>query len=136
VTRGEPVALGAALDVDVPGPVLAYFDAINGEAWEDLAALWSAGSVLRAVGTRPRTGGVEIVEYFRQAFAPWATHADVPTRFIVAGETVVVEIKFTGETQAGRALEFDAIDVFEVNDQGTLASLATWYDLVWVRAQL
>jgi ketosteroid isomerase-like protein len=136
VTRGEPAAVAAAHDADVPGSVLAYFDAINGEAWERLAELWSGGSVLRAVGTRPRTGRMEIVDYFRQAFAPWATHADVPTRFIVAGPTVVVEITFTGETQTGRALEFEALDVFEVNDDGTLASLTTWYDLVWLRAQL
>lgn len=136
MTRVEPAALAAAIDVEIPTPVLEYFDAINGQAGDKLAGLWSAGSVLRAVGTRPRTGPVEILEYFRMAFAPWAGHADVPTRFLVADATVVVEIRFTGETHSGHLLEFDALDVFEVSDDGTLASLTSWYDLAWVRSQL
>jgi len=136
MTRDQPVPLVAASDVEVPPTVLAYFEAINSEAWESLAELWNDTSELHAVGTRPRRGRDEILDYFNRAFAPWTAHADTPTRFIVSEMAVAVEIRFKGETESSRVIEFDAIDVFDLGPDGTISRLSSWYDLAWVRTQL
>jgi ketosteroid isomerase-like protein len=119
----------------VPAVVLAYFDAINHENLDRLGELWAEHSELRAVGIRARHGREQVMNYFSGLFEPWRAHADTPTRFIVASDTIVTEITFTGTTQAGKSLTFDALDVFDLMD-GRISRLTTWYDLAWVRKQL
>jgi ketosteroid isomerase-like protein len=120
---------------EVPGAVTAYFAALNAEDLDALVGLWAPTAELRAVGSRPRRGRDEISAYFRPLFAPWAAHLDQPTRWIVGGDVVVVEVTFTGTTRAGKQLAFDAVDVFDLSD-GLITRLTTWYDLAWVRKQL
>jgi ketosteroid isomerase-like protein len=115
--------------------VLAYFDALNGEDWERLSSLWEESAELRAVGARPRHGRQDLMAYFHPLFTGWAAHLDQPTRLIVAGSTVVVEVQFTGTTHDGKEISFDAVDVFDVGDHG-ISRLTTWYDLAWLRKQL
>ena len=56
-------------------------------------------------------------------------HHDEPIRVVVAGTVVLVEIHFSGRTPAGDPVEFDAVDVFDLTDDGTrIARLSTWYD--------
>jgi ketosteroid isomerase-like protein len=120
----------------VPAAVTAYFESLNAEALDRLAELWAPDAELRAVGSRPRTGRDQVMAYFASLFGPWAEHEDRPTRFIVAGDTVVVEIRFSGATRDGKRLSFDAVDVFDLQGDGAIARLTTWYDLAWVRSQL
>lgn len=119
----------------LPAAVRDYFDALNAEDFEALERAWSRAGELRAVGSRPRQGIEEVMAYFRPLFAPWAEHRDQPTRVIGEGDAVVVEVRFTGRTEAGRELIFDAVDVFDLRD-GVIARLSTWYDLAWLRRQL
>jgi ketosteroid isomerase-like protein len=130
VAAGRSVA-----PAEVPAPVREYFAALNAEDLPRLEQTWSAGAELRAVGSRPRRGRDEVMAYFRPLFEPWAEHLDQPTRVIVADDTAVVEVHFTGRTHAGHELVFDAIDVFELAG-GRIERLSTWYDLVWLRKQL
>lgn len=122
-------------EAEVPAVARAYFDALNAEDWEALATVWAHDAELRAVGSRPRRGRDEVMAYFRPLFGPWARHLDQPTRWIVAGDTVVAEVRFTGTTHEGKELSFDAVDVFDLTG-GAIARLTTWYDLSWVRRQL
>jgi ketosteroid isomerase-like protein len=123
--------------VPVPAAVTAYFESLNAEALDRLAELWTPDAELRAVGSRPRHGRDQVMAYFASLFGPWAEHEDRPTRSIVAGDTVVVEIRFSGRTRDGKQLSFDAVDVFDLElAQGAIARLTTWYDLAWVRSQL
>lgn len=129
----------------VPGQVVAphqaptlvtqYFDALNAEDWSQLEGLWHPDAALTAPGSRPRQGRDAIMAYFRPLFEPWTAHRDEPTRFLVAENTVVVEVVFTGVSQSGRALTFNAVDVFDLEGD-TIARLTTWYDLNWLRKQI
>jgi ketosteroid isomerase-like protein len=121
--------------VVLPAPVQAYFDAINAEDIDALQPLWTSNVELRAVGSRARRGIEEVMDYFRPLFDPWVEHLDLPTRVIGDGDAVAVEIRFSGRSEGGRELTFDAVDVFDLAD-GKIRRLSTWYDLVWLRKQL
>jgi len=123
--------------VVLPAPVQTYFDALNAEDIAALRPLWAPNVELRAVGSRARRGLEEVMEYFGPLFDPWVEHLDLPTRVIgdPDGDAVAVEVRFTGRTEGGRELTFDAVDVFDLAD-GKIRRLSTWYDLVWLRKQL
>jgi ketosteroid isomerase-like protein len=114
----------------------AYFDAINGERYDEVARLFAADGVLCAPGTKPRVGHDEIADYFRAALAPYPDHRDDPTRIVVADRTVTVEIHFSGKVANGAPLEFDAVDVFDYDDEGLIVKLTSWYDSHRVRRHL
>ncbi|HVV91671.1 MAG TPA: nuclear transport factor 2 family protein [Solirubrobacterales bacterium] len=113
----------------------AYFDGVNAERFDDVAGLFAPDGVLIAPGTRPRREG-EIAAYFAAALAPYPDHRDDPTRVVVAGSTATVEIHFTGRTDSGAPLEFDAVDVFDFDEQGRIVRLSSWYDSHLVRGKL
>ena len=75
--------------------------------------------------------------YYPRVLAGYAEHEDRPVRRIKDGSTVVVEVAFTGRTTAGRAVAFDAIDVFDLAPgSGRIRRLSTWYDTAAVRRQV
>lgn len=121
---------------DVEATIHAYFEGINAERYDRVAALFAADGVLIAPGIEPRRGAAEIEEYFRSALRLYPEHHDDPTRTIVAGSTATVEIHFTGALESGARMEFDAVDVFDLDDQGRIARLSSWYDSHAVRSQL
>ena len=55
-------------------------------------------------------------------------HYDDPHTVHIAGDTITVEITFTGETVDGVPSTFEAVDVFTLED-GLIRRLTTWYDL-------
>jgi ketosteroid isomerase-like protein len=114
----------------------AYFDGINGEDYEAVAALFAADGELLAPGAGVRRGAAEIEQYFAAALAPYREHLDDPTRFIYAGPTVTVEIHFSGSLASGDTLEFDAVDVFDLDGEGRIERLTSWYDSHAVRGAL
>jgi ketosteroid isomerase-like protein len=113
-----------------------YFEGINAERYDDVGALFGSDGVLMAPGTAPRRGAAEIADYFRAALKPYPKHYDDPTRIIDAGSTVTVEIHFTGELANGAPMEFDAVDVFDLDDQGQIVKMTSWYDSHAVRKTL
>ena len=118
-------------------PVGAYFAAVNAGDWAALAGLWEPYAELVATGARPRRGREDIVAYYQRVLAGYAEHEDRPVRRIKDGSTVVVEVAFTGRTTAGRAVAFDAIDVFDLAPgSGRIRRLSTWYDTAAVRRQV
>lgn len=119
----------------VPEAITTYFDAINNEDWERLSTVWRPDAELIATGARPRSGIDDIVTYYPRTLAPWKQHLDSPTRFVVAGDTVTVEIHFSGRSADGVDVEFDAVDVFDLVD-GKIARVTNWYDTSKVRALL
>ncbi|HEY8340653.1 MAG TPA: nuclear transport factor 2 family protein [Egibacteraceae bacterium] len=118
----------------VPEPVVRYFECINAEDYDSLRELFHPDAEFVAVGARPRRGRDDVLTYFPAAFALLPTHDDQPTRYLVAGDTVVVEITFRGETPEGTRVEFDAVDVMDLRD-GLLHRITSWYDTAAVRRQ-
>src|SRR4051794_22331732 len=119
-----------------PGAVVrAYFDGVNEERYADVAALFTPAGEIVAPGAHPR-GREEIARYLAAALRPYPTHHDEPGAPRVAGDVVTVEVHFTGALASGAPLEFDALDVFELEGDGLIARLGTWYDSHLVRGRL
>ena len=49
---------------------------------------------------------------------------------------MTVEIHFTGRLENGAPIEFDAVDVFDLDDEGRIVKLTSWYDSHAVRKTL
>lgn len=112
-----------------PQAVERYFAAINDEDWATIRDVFAPDAVLQSVGAPLRTGRDEIAAHFPRVLAALPVHHDEPTRVVVAGTVVLVEIHFSGRTPTGDPVEFDAVDVFDLTDDGTrIARLSTWYD--------
>jgi ketosteroid isomerase-like protein len=54
---------------------------------------------------------------------------------LLSGSSATVEVHFTGTTADGRTLEFDAVDIFDIQDQ-RIVRLTNWYDVLLVRRKL
>lgn len=127
--------LGTSSDVANIRVVKRYFRYLNSDDWQGLGTIWHKDAELCAVGARRRTGVDEIVTYYQKIFSLWNTHVDRPTRFLVSGNAVTVEVAFTGTTPSGRCVEFDAVDVIDIID-GRISKLSSWYDIAYARLQL
>ena len=121
---------------DAEATIRAYFEGINAERYDQVAALFAPDGALIAPGTPPRRGPAEIEEYFKAALRNYPEHLDDPTRIVVADRTVTVEIRFTGALVSGARIEFDAVDVFDLDGEGRIERLSSWYDSHAVRARL
>jgi len=114
--------------------VLRYFECLNAEDWRGMRQIWRPDGQLRAVGARPRDDLEGVLGYFSKLFEPWPEHVDRPTRVLVLEDegTVLAEVTFTGRTQDGRQVSFEAIDVFDLVD-GRIKKLSNWYDIDYAR---
>ncbi len=122
--------------LDVRAVIGAYFDAINSERYDDVAALFAEDGVLIAPGMRPRQGRDDIAAYFPKVLARYPEHFDDATRVLVDGRAAAVEIDFTGKLDTGDPISFQAIDIFDLDEHGRIAKLSTWYDSHPLRRQL
>ena len=112
-----------------PPAVERYFAAVNAEDWTTIRDVFAPDAELHSVGAPPRHGRDEIAAHFPRVLAALPVHHDEPTRVVVAGTVVLVEIHFSGRTPAGDPVEFDAVDVFDLTADGTaIRRLSTWYD--------
>jgi ketosteroid isomerase-like protein len=111
-----------------------YFHCINHEDWDGLAELWHDDAEFRVTAARPRSGKEDVLRYYPKALAPFPEHWDEPTRIIVAGNTVTVEIDFIGRTADGRPVEFPAVDIFDLED-GKIRNFSSWFDIELIRKQ-
>lgn len=121
---------------EIAATIRAYFEGINGERYDRVAALFAADGELLAPGTPPRRGRAEIETYFAAALRLYPEHLDEVTRMIEAGTTATVEIHFSGALASGQRIEFDAVDIFDFDAEGRIEKLSSWYDSHAVRADL
>lgn len=112
-----------------------YFTALNDEDWELMASVLHPELDLIPSGSRPRIGSDKAIAMFQKIFERFPVHQDNPTRFLEAGNTVVVEITFNGATQDGQKVAFDAVDIFDVED-GRIFRLSQWFDTAALAAAL
>jgi len=112
-----------------------YFAALNAEDWELMASVLHPELDLIPSGSRPRIGSDKAIAMFQKIFERFPVHQDNPTRFLEAGNTVVVEISFAGATQDGQEVAFDAVDIFDVED-GRIYRLSQWFDTAALASML
>ena len=113
----------------------AYFSAVNEDRFEDVAALFAPDATLTAPGVGPLKPD-EIAAYLAKALSGYPTHHDEPTRTLLAEHAATVEITFTGERTHGAPITFDALDVFDFDEQGRITRLRTWFDSHELRKKL
>jgi ketosteroid isomerase-like protein len=121
---------------DIERTLAAYFDGMNSERYDQVAALFRPDARLKAPGTEWVQGTAAVEGYYRAALGPYPDHRDEPTRTIIADAVATVEIHFKGALASGIPLEFDAVDVFDFDDDGRITKLTSWYDSHEVRSQL
>jgi hypothetical protein len=105
----------------------AYFAAVNEDRFEDVAALFTPTATI----TAPGAGTVkqpDIAAYLTKALSGYPAHHDEPTRTLLAENAATVEITFTGELADGTKIAFDALDVFDFDDEARITKLTTWFD--------
>lgn len=115
--------------------VEAYFAAINSDAFDDLAAVFAPDVEIHTVGARPVLGRDAALAHFPKVLAGYVKHDDQVTRWIEAPDAIVCGIHFEGELDDGRAVVFEALDVFDLAD-GRITKVTTWYDTRLVRKQV
>jgi ketosteroid isomerase-like protein len=123
------------LSAPVTDLVTTYFNAANADDWDGLRQVFTDDAEVSLMGARTRKGVDDVMALYQRLFTPWSSHDDTPTRTLVDGDTATVEVHFTGTTATGKTLEFDAVDVIDI-DGGKIRRLTNWYDLVWVRDQM
>ena len=115
--------------------VEAYFAAINSDRFADLAAVFATDVEIVTTGAPPVIGREAALAHFPVVLAGYSSHDDAVTRWIEAGDTVVCEIVFSGTLTDGRAVTFDALDVFDTAD-GWITRVGTWFDTRSVARQI
>ncbi|MFP5070189.1 nuclear transport factor 2 family protein [Pseudonocardia nantongensis] len=113
----------------------AYFAAINSDRFADLAAVFATDVEIVTTGAPPVIGREAALAHFPVVLAGYSSHDDAVTRWIEAGDTVVCEIAFSGTLTDGRAVTFDALDVFDTAD-GWVTRVGTWFDTRSVARQI
>lgn len=112
----------------VPPTVEAYFAAVNKRDFTAMANLFAPDVEIRPVGSAPLRGRDAVLAYYPALLDNFAEHHDEPTRVHVAGDVVTVEIRFEGRTADGAPVEFDAVDIFDLDAEGRITQLSLWYD--------
>ncbi len=121
---------------DIEATLAAYFDGMNSERYDRVAGLFTPDARLKAPGADWVQGTDAVEGYYRAALGPYPDHRDEPTRTIIADHVATVEIHFQGALASGIPLEFDAVDVFDFDDDGRITQLSSWYDSHAVRREL
>jgi hypothetical protein len=57
-----------------------YFERVNADDIEGVAALFTSEATVRAPGFPELHGRAEIAHYYKRLLAPFAKHVDIPTR--------------------------------------------------------
>jgi ketosteroid isomerase-like protein len=121
-------------EADIQAALSAYFDGINSERYSDVGELFAPEGELKAPGSDWLRGPKEVETY--AALGPYPEHLDTPTRILISGTTATVEIHYRGALAGGAEIEFDAVDVFDFDDDGLILRLTSWYDSHDVRSRL
>jgi ketosteroid isomerase-like protein len=108
--------------------IASYFERVNADDIEGIAALFTGDATVRAPGFPELQGRAEIAQYYKRLLAPFAKHVDIPTRTIKQGSIAAVDVDFHATLANGGKTAFQALDVFEVHADGLIQRLVTWYD--------
>ena len=113
-----------------------YFKSVNAGDMSLMATLWRPDGTFNPVGEPPRKGINEVLSWLEQVLSAFPEHVDLPVRMIGDGSAVAVEVHFTGRTWDGREVAFEAVDVFDLDEDGRIASVSLWYDRTAVTQQI
>lgn len=129
----EVMSTPRAVDV-----VRRYFAAVNEDRFDDLGDLFAPDIVLEMGGAARREGVADAIGYYPRALAALPVHDDEAVSTLTSddGRRVAVEIVFTGTTGDGRPLVFPAVDLFDLDEDGRISRLRSFYDTTYVATAL
>ena len=110
-----------------------YFSAVNETRLDDLAQVFAPEGVLHFPVLEPLRGRDAIRSFYAGVleFYP-KRYDDVTQWFTSESGNVAAYIHFEGQTQTGRDVVFDAVDVFTIRD-GMIQQLQIFYDSIKVQ---
>jgi ketosteroid isomerase-like protein len=112
--------------------VRAYFDAANGERWDEVVASFHDDAVLEVPAQPARRGVAEIRRFYEAVPRLFPEHYDDPVLILAEGDDAVAAIDFRGRTPDGRAAHFWAADKFRFED-GRIRELRIIFDPAGLR---
>jgi steroid Delta-isomerase len=117
--------------------VKAYFAAIRAmdeRAWVNTFAEYATSH--DPVGTQPIVGHQKLREFFQTITAAFKEVDLKEEDIFIAGNGAAVKWSGRGISKQGRKAHFEGIDVFSVNEQGKIETLAAYWNPAEMAAQL
>ena len=94
-----------------------YFDVINNDKWDELAALLHPDVRIQHGMSFSCEGIESAVRFYQAIIRQFDEHEDRPTRILVDGTSAAVEITFTGTKTDGTPLTFPAADFIDTDGE-------------------
>lgn len=116
-------------DPRVAGAVCGYFAAISTSAESIWLALFADDAVVHdPVGSIPAEGRAALPEVWRMLHVPFEKLVLDPERTFYGGNGAAVKWTGRGQGITGREVEFEGISIFEVNLEGDIQTLMSYWD--------
>lgn len=117
--------------------VRAYFLAIRAMDADAIANTFAEdGTTCDPVGTPPVSGREGVREFFQSIFKNFKSVALDEDSVFVAGNGAAVKWTGHGTSANGKEVNFEGIDIFEVNDDGKIQTLRAYWNPAEMIAQL
>jgi steroid delta-isomerase len=117
--------------------VAEYFAAIRAmdpAAWANTFA--EDGITYEPVGTPPHQGREAIRQFFQAILGMFEEVGVMEDQVFVAGSAAAVKWTGRGVGQNGRRLQFEGINIMEVNEAGRIQTVKAYWDAAAVMAEL
>ena len=117
--------------------IKAYFAALRAmdeRAWVNTFA--EDAVTYDPVGAPPTRGHQRLAEFFQTITAAFKEVGLTEDQIFIAGNGAAVKWTGRGTSQAGRKVQFEGIDVFEINEAGKIQTLHAYWNPAEMVAQL
>jgi steroid delta-isomerase len=117
--------------------IKAYFAALRAmdeRAWVNTFA--EDAVTYDPVGAPPTRGHQRLAEFFQTITAAFKEVGLTEDQIFIAGNGAAVKWTGRGTSQAGRKVQFEGIDVFEINEAGKIQTLHAFWNPAEMVAQL
>ena len=117
--------------------IKAYFAALRAmdeRAWVNTFA--EDAVTYDPVGAAPTRGHQRLAEFFQTITAAFKEVGLTEDQIFIAGNGAAVKWTGRGTSQAGRRVQFEGIDVFEINEAGKIQTLHAYWNPAEMVAQL
>jgi steroid delta-isomerase len=117
--------------------IKAYFAALRAmdeRAWVNTFA--EDAVTYDPVGAQPTRGHQRLAEFFQTITAAFKEVGLTEDQIFIAGNGAAVKWTGRGTSQAGRKVQFEGIDVFEINEAGKIQTLHAYWNPAEMVAQL
>lgn len=121
----------------IANTVKAYFAALRAmdqQAWVNTFAEEAVS--YDPVGALPINGREKLGEFFQTIMAPFKEVGLTEDQVFIAGNSAAVKWTGRGTSKQGRAVHFEGIDVFTINEAGKIETLHAYWNPAEMVAQL